>query len=133
KSIAFVCTSSVAVYKIFVVPFVSGRPRVVASMMGYPLGLAWSTDGSRIIFSNDSGGGGELWQANLNSSLTRLAFGDQGFGPAVASEGNRLAYARGSKTEDIWRVDLATTKPGGPPQKLISSTRIQRVPQYSPD
>src|SRR5215831_3344007 len=133
KFLAVVCTTSIAVYKIFAVPLLGGPHRLVASMMGYPRGLTWSEDAIHIIFSNDSGEGGELWLANLNGNLTRLPFGEQGFGPSAAAKSGRLAYARGSKTINIWRVDLTAGKAANSAKKLISSTRMQRVPQYSPD
>jgi Tol biopolymer transport system component len=101
--------------------------------MGYPQGLAWSADGTRIIFAKDSGDGGELWELSRDGSLSRLPFGEEGSDPAVASQGNRLAYVRGRKTIDIWRVDLRAAKPENSATKLIFSTHVQRVPQYSPD
>jgi Tol biopolymer transport system component/DNA-binding winged helix-turn-helix (wHTH) protein len=133
KNLALLCTSSIAVYAIYVVPMSSGSPRRLASMMGYPRGLTWSPDGTRILFSNDSGDGGELWQLSIDGRLARLPFGEQASFPAVSSRGDRLAYVRGSKTIDIWRVDLTALKPENSATKLIFSTRVQRVPQYSPD
>jgi Tol biopolymer transport system component len=133
KFLAAVCTTSIAVYKILAVPLSGGPSRLVAAMMGYPLGFAWAEDSNHIIFSNDSGAGGELWLANLNGNLTRLPFGEQGFGPAFAPKSHRLAYARGSKTINIWRIDLMARSSAESAKKLISSTRMQRVPQYSPD
>lgn len=133
KNLALMCTSSMAVYTIYTVPVSGGPPRLLASMQGYPKGLTWSADGARIIFSNDSGDGGELWQLTMDGNLTRLPFGEEGSKPAVASRGQRLAYARGWQTVDIWRIDLSASKPENSATKLIFSTREQKVPQYSPD
>jgi Tol biopolymer transport system component len=133
KNLALVCTSSIAVYGIYEVSLSNGSPRLLASMMGYSQGLAWSVDGTRIIFSNDSGDGGALWQVSMDSRLTKLPFGEQASNPSIAGKGNRLAYVRGSKTVDIWRVDLGSKRPENSATKLIFSTRVQRVPQYSPD
>ena len=130
KSLALVCTSSIAVYTIYVIPMSGGTPRPLVSMMGYPRGLAWSSDGERIIFSNDSGNGGDLWQVSMDSSLAKVPWGNGGTFPAVASRGDRLAYVRGSTTIDIWRLDLNVPDSA---TKLIFSTLIQRDPQYSPD
>jgi Tol biopolymer transport system component len=69
----------------------------------------------------------------MEGSTSRLPFGEEGSGPTVSRRGNRLAYARGWKTIDIWRVDLAALKPENSATKLIFSTRVQRVPKYSPD
>ena len=133
KNLAFVCSSSVAVYGIYEQPVSGQSPRLVTSMMGYFRGLTWSADGTRIIFSNDSGDGGALWQVDLSGKLVKLPFGEEGSSPSVASKGNRLAYVRGWRTVDIWRLDLNSSDPGNSATKLIYSTRIQRVPQYSPD
>jgi Tol biopolymer transport system component/DNA-binding winged helix-turn-helix (wHTH) protein len=133
KKLAFVCTSSIAVYGIYELELGGGSPRRLASMMGYFRGLTWSADGTRIIFSNDSGDGGLLWQVDLHDRLLKLPFGEQGSSPSVASQGERLAYVRGSNTVDIWRLDLSSSHPENSVVKLIYSTRIQRVPQYSPD
>jgi len=133
KNLAFVCTSSVAVYGIYALPLAGASPHLVTSMMGYFRGLTWSADGTRIVFSNDSGDGGALWQADLAGKLVKLPFGEEGSSPSVASRGNRLAYVRGWKTADIWRLDLNSRDPENSATKLIYSTRTQRVPQYSPD
>lgn len=133
KELAFVCTSSIAVYGIYEFPLFGGSPRRLASMMGYFRGFTWSADGKRIIFSNDSGDGGSLWQVDREGRLVKLPFGEQGTNPSAASKGDRLAYVRGSKTVDIWRLDLTSPHPANSATKLIFSTRIQRVPQYSPD
>ena len=131
KNLVLLCTSSIAVYAIYLVPRESGPPRLLASVLGYPGGLTWSQDGGRIIFANDSGDGGQLWQLGTDGHLARLPFGEEVTEPAVAP--HRLAYARGSKAIDIWRVDLAAAHPEQSATKLVFSTRVQRVPQYSPD
>ncbi len=130
KSLASICTSSIAVYTISAIPMSGGKPRPLVSMMGYPRGLTWSSDGERIIFSNDSGNGGDLWQASMDGSLAKVPWGNGGTLPAIANRGDRLAHMRGSTTIDIWRLDL--TAPNSA-TKLIFSMLIQRDPQYSPD
>jgi len=131
--LAFVCTSSIAVYDIYELPLRGGAPRRLTSMMGDFRGLAWSADGTRVIFSNDAGDGGSLWQVDRNGRVLKLPFGEEGSNPSVANRGDRLAYVRGSKTLDIWRLDLSAPHPENSATKLIYSTRLQRVPEYSPD
>jgi Tol biopolymer transport system component/DNA-binding winged helix-turn-helix (wHTH) protein len=133
KKLAFVCTSSIAVYSIYELPLSGDSPHLLASMMGYFRGLTWSADGTRVIFSNDSGDGGSLWEVDLDGRLGKLPFGEEGSNPTAAARGDRLAYVRGWKTIDIWRLDLHSRHPEESATKLIYSTRIQRVPQYSPD
>jgi Tol biopolymer transport system component len=65
----------------------------------------------------------------------RLAFAsDAASVPAISRQGNRLAYAVHKFDTNIYRVDLSG--PGmnpGVPFKLISSTRLEFCPAYSPD
>src|SRR5579862_4323304 len=78
ERLAFVCTSSIAVYGIYELPLSGGPPKLLASMMGYFRGLSWSADGKRVVFSNDSGDGGSLWQIDLEGRLAKLPFGEEG-------------------------------------------------------
>src|SRR5262249_15648097 len=67
---ALACMSSSQVYAIYAVGILDGRLRRITSMMGDPQGLAWSSDARRIVFANDSGRGGELWEVTLEGHLT---------------------------------------------------------------
>jgi Tol biopolymer transport system component/DNA-binding winged helix-turn-helix (wHTH) protein len=133
KQLALICLSSSAVYSVYLVGLPHGPMRLLAAMMGYPQGLTWSADGSRLIFSNDPGDGGELWQLTLDGQLTQFPFGEEASAPAVAARGGRMAYVRGRRTVDIWRADLAAAHPEESAVRLIYSTRAQMVPRYSPD
>jgi Tol biopolymer transport system component/DNA-binding winged helix-turn-helix (wHTH) protein len=133
QQLALACISSSAVYTIDVVALPDGPVRPLASMLGNPQGLTWAADGSRLIFSNDPGDGGELWQLTLNGRLEQLPFGEDGSAPAVAARGGRMAYVRGRNTVDIWRADLTAAHPEESAVKLIYSTRTQVIPRYSHD
>jgi len=133
RRLAFVCTSSIAVYGIYEMALADGSTRRLTSTMGYFRGLTWSADGTQVIFSNDSGDGGSLWQVDLDHRLVKLPFGEEGTAPFAAEKGGNLAYVRGFETVDIWRLDLRSPHSEESATKLIYSTRIQRVPQYSPD
>ena len=131
--LALACISSSAVYTIYVVGLPDGPMRPLASMLGDPQGLTWAADGSRLIFSNDPGDGGELWQLTLDGRLEQLPFGEDGATPAVTARGARIAYVRGRKNVDIWRADLTAAHPEESAVKLIYSTRTQAIPRYSHD
>ena len=85
--LALVCTSSSEVYTIYAVDIAHASLRRLASMMGDPQGLVWLADGSRIVFSNDAGRGGELWEVTLQGGLSELPFGEDGTAPAIAERG----------------------------------------------
>lgn len=133
KHLALICMSSNAVYAIYVVELPHGPVRLLASMMGYPRGLAWTADGRRLIVANDPGDGGELWELSLNGQLAQLPFGEGASAPAVSPRGGRIAYVRGRKTVDIWRADLTAPHPEESATRLIYSTLTQMLPSYSPD
>ena len=131
--LALVCTSSWSVYAIYVVGVSDGSLRRLTSMMGDPQGLAWTAGGDRIVLSNDNGHGGELWEVTLGGRLSQLPFGEDGTAPAVAPKDAHIAYVRGQNITDIWRLDLAATRPEQSATKLIYSTWTQRNPRYSND
>jgi len=131
--LALVCLSSSKVYGIYVVDVPNGPVRRLTSVMGDPQGLTWSADGKRIVFSNDIGRGGELWELTLDGRQTQLPFGENGSTPAVAATGSRMAYVRSQNTTNIWRMDLAAVHPETSAVKLIYSTRAQGNPRYSAD
>ncbi len=134
KTLAFACSSSIGVWSIYAQPLSGGAATRVASATGFPGGLCWTPDGSRIVFATAThpGSGGELWQVSTSgSSPERLLFAQDAYSPSFSRRGNRLAFARRFETIDIWRIDLSQNPPH--PRKLIASSRIQENPQLSPD
>ena len=131
KRLAFVCTTSVGVYGVYVATFDGGRPSRLATVMGEPQGLAWDADQSSLIVANDSGDGGGLWKLTADGAMSRLPFGEEGSAPA--RHGTDLAYVRSRQTAEIWRMDLGARDPAKTAQRLIFSTRSEMTPQYSPD
>jgi len=133
KQLALACSSSSAVYSIELVGLPHGPVRKLGAMVGYPQGIAWAPDGTRLVFSSDPGDGGELWELTLDGRMTQLPFSEQASAPAVAARNGRLAYVRGRKTVDIWRVDLTAAHPEESAIRLIDATRSQMAARYSPD
>ena len=132
--LALVCNSSWGVYAIYAVRIADGALTRVASMMGEPQGLAWEAGSDRIVFSNDTGHGGELWHVTLDGHLSRLPFGEDGSAPAaLATRQGQIAYVRGQNITDIWRLDLTAAHPEQLATKLISSARAQLNPRFSHD
>jgi Tol biopolymer transport system component/DNA-binding winged helix-turn-helix (wHTH) protein len=133
-TLAFACSSSIGVWSIYVQPLSGGAATRIAAATGFPGGLCWTPDGSRIVFATAShpGSGGELWQVSTSgSSPERLLFAQDAYSPSFSRRGNRLAYARRFETINIWRIDLSQHPPR--PRKLIASSQIQENPQLSPD
>jgi len=95
-------------------------------------GLAWSTDGRRILFSTGFSGG-DLWEVALArpSHPGKLLVGHDASGISVSPKGNKVAFAQASINTNIWRVDLSEPQPHA--QKVVASSREQIEPRYSPD
>jgi Tol biopolymer transport system component/predicted Ser/Thr protein kinase len=97
----------------------------------------WTPDGREILFSS----GGHFGQRSLwriaalpGSSARPEPVGEDSALLAVSYSARRLAYVREFWDSDIWRIDLrGPGQPAGPPVRLISSTRNEFNPDYSPD
>jgi Tol biopolymer transport system component/DNA-binding winged helix-turn-helix (wHTH) protein len=96
-------------------------------------GLAWSQDGTRIVYSDSLMGGGSLWEVTLDrpNQPVKLPFGNDAVDVAVSPAGKRLAIKQIHINTNIWRVDLA--QPQAPSQKVVASSRSQTAGKYSPD
>jgi Tol biopolymer transport system component/DNA-binding winged helix-turn-helix (wHTH) protein len=133
REIAFVCTKSVAVYSIQTMSLEDAKPLKRLEVQGYPKGLTWSSDGKSVIFANDSGDGGSLWRMDEHGMPARIPFGEEASEPVATASGNGIGYVRDRERIDIWRVDLKDASPERTATRLISSTRVQMLPRYSPD
>src|SRR4030095_12717908 len=67
QKLAFVCSTSVGVYGVYLV---DGSPRLIATVMGEPQGLAFERAGN-LILANDAGDGGALWRLRLEGARCR--------------------------------------------------------------
>ena len=100
----------------------------------------WRHNGRELLFfSNKSGSGGHLWTVDVTNSqhreLVPYLIGSLEEGavlPALSRKGNFLAFTRVTQDKNIWRVSLSSPE-AGQLTKLISSTRQENFPEYSPD
>jgi Tol biopolymer transport system component/DNA-binding winged helix-turn-helix (wHTH) protein len=127
--LAFACTTSVAVYDVDVTDLATGATRSLISLQGNPQGLAWVTGSDAVIVANDSDTDSGIWRVSLGGPSSRLLHSEGSLGPGVTVGARGIAFVRDSQVIDIWRADLTTPKS----DNLISSTRTQLVPAYSPD
>ena len=100
-------------------------------------GLAWNPQGNELILGANKEDG-EDWLVRLplrsGSTPIELQVGT-GRWPTTARRSPRLAFSRESGGgEDIWRLQIPSRgKAPEPPAALISSTRSDFAPRYSPD
>ncbi|HET9804112.1 MAG TPA: winged helix-turn-helix domain-containing protein, partial [Candidatus Acidoferrum sp.] len=139
KQLAYICLLNPTdkEFGIYTVPSAGGPPVLVTRFgtgWGQPFGIAWKADDKKLILSRPRFGfDSELDDVTLaDGSVRKLSFGQDAHLPAISAKGDKLAFAAGSFYHvDIWRKDLS--HPEAAAVKLISSTRSQVVPQYSPD
>ena len=131
KWLAFVCTSSVAVYNVYVVELASGMTRSLLSLQGNAQGLAWLTTSDALVVANESDIDSGIWRVTLGGRASRLVRSEGPIGPGITVSARGIVFVRENHVVDIWRADL--TAPNTASHNLVSSTRTQLVPAYSPD
>ncbi|MCU1242755.1 MAG: hypothetical protein JWO71_3481 [Candidatus Acidoferrum typicum] len=126
--------SSQEVQSIYTVPASGGEEQRLFWGVTYNWGLAWTPDGRDIVFAKAGwvGDAGWLWKISLRGGEPeRLQFGQEGVEPSI--RGNRLVYVRQTTNLNIWRRKLNSLFSASPPDRFISSTRMDSGPQFSPD
>jgi len=127
QTLAF-ARDSQGVESICAIPVSGGQERSLTSGTTYKEGLAWAPSGREIVFADV----GWLWKISLRGGEPeRLQFSQDGIQPSI--RGNRLVYVQIKRNNGIWRRDLSSSVSASPSIKLISSTRRESGPQFSPD
>ena len=110
------------------------EPRMIKETSGWLKGLEWQANGKTLIFTENHTGEAFLHELNIkNGSVRDRAFSAKsGFSDDFSMRADRLAYVVNSGIHhNLWRADLL--HPNAPHVKLISTTRDQFCPRYSPD
>jgi Tol biopolymer transport system component/DNA-binding winged helix-turn-helix (wHTH) protein len=94
-------------------------------------GIAWAEDSQSLLYCSDQ----HLWRIPLAGGKPEmLLFAQDVESVAVASHGNRLAFAQVHHSGQVFQLALASqTKLTAPAAKLISSTRGDAGAHVSPD
>jgi len=123
------CSLQVAGFEAGLVP--SGKPRQITGQSWFINGLAWTPDGSSLIYAGFiTEPESNLWRVNVRNGKEpeRLELAGAGASyPAIDFKG-RLAFSRVLRHANIWRLEH-----GGKPAPLLTSSAVDRSPQYSPD
>ncbi len=132
KSVAFQ-RNTLDLDQIYILPSGGGDARVITSNFigDFIDGLAWTSDDREIVF-----GGNLLRRVSATRGEQSIKSVSYVPGPATfpAIRGNLLAYVQAAVNANVWKLDLRdSTHAAGDPSKLISSTRQQAAPSFSPD
>ncbi len=121
----------------------SDAPRRITFDSSRILGHGWSEDGRDLVFASNRGGRVELWRTDAfgsNKPIRLTGAGESSDSlrttmqsyPALSRRGHRLVYTQPTVVgPDIRRLGLDDA--GQAAVRLISSTRGEFSPQYSPD
>ena len=132
KQVLFVRTISLAVQDLYTVPVAGGEPRRLTSENRRIYGSVWNRADGKIVFTSARDGTAHLWRLNPSNGRMQQIQGAGEFASflAISPKGDHLAYARSSIDTNVWRYSLLS--PAEPPRRLISSTRYEQRPLYSP-
>ena len=109
----------------------AGPPRRLANAGRLVTAVAWSRDGTSLVYETNARGRWELWRVSLGGGAEpeRLEMaGDHSRQPAVAPEGDRLAFERAYQVRSVFKL---RTK--GEPEPVLVSSAWDYNPQFSPD
>jgi Tol biopolymer transport system component/serine/threonine protein kinase len=77
----------------------------------------WSADGSKVFYTSNRGGSMDLWQQEVSGRGTPVGeplVVNAGLGiqsVAFSPDGKRLAYTRGRRVSNVWRVPILSDRP----------------------
>ena len=108
----------------------AGPPRHLANAGRSVAAVAWSRDGTSIVYDTNARGRWELWRVSLDGAEPeRLEMaGDHSRQAAVAPAGDRLAFERAYQLRSVFKL---RTK--GEPEPVLVSSAWDYNPQFSPD
>jgi len=132
KFLAWVCNKAAASSSLWLLRLKDGdRSQLLAFADGIS-GLAWSRDERRVVFSSIEHDGA-VWEVSLDRPMRteKLPTGHDAEGLVTDPAGRGLAYVRGTRDVNIWRLDLLKSPPQA--RMLVASSREERAPSISPD
>jgi Tol biopolymer transport system component/predicted Ser/Thr protein kinase len=132
--VAFARSSQPSMAELYVQPVNGGAAERLTFAERSINGLAWTADGREIVFASNRNGPATLWRIRASGG-DPVQIAQTGLGamsPAIARQGNRLAYYYEHIDTNV--VQLSLIDPAGEPRaRPIASTRVDASPDYSPD
>jgi Tol biopolymer transport system component/predicted Ser/Thr protein kinase len=130
--IFFVRSNGMGIQDIYSVDVGGGEPNRLTFDNRRVYGLAWNYADRRLLFASARKDGARLWRLSPSGGEPQrvVGIGETASFLAISRRNHRLAYTQSNMDTNIWSYDL---KGGRPPRRLISSTRLEQGPQFSPD
>ena len=136
SQIILIKSLSFAVSELYLVPSAGGKEKRLTFDKLQVVSDAWIPDGKEIVFSSNRSGNFALWRIPSEGGTVKLiaGTGEGADNIDIAKEGNELAYTHNTSNINIWDLYLNTSNTVvKSPVKLITSTKTQIEPQYSPN
>lgn len=136
KSLAVVHLEGAYSEDLYLVPTAGGVPRRLTNDRSrFDDGLAWTPDGTAILFSSARSGLPAIWKLSIGTGhLERLPFGDSAAGGvALDATGRRIAYAQGRPYPNMRMKAFRLDGGDAEPIAIAESSRSEHSPSFSPD
>ena len=144
RTLAFVRSISVGNTDLYVLPLTedcqpAGEARHLDLPQPWVTSPAWTADGQYIVCEAGLPWAQRamLWRVAVSGSEkpVSLALGEGTYEPTSSRQGNRLVYQRwgGTAPTPIWRAEVSGRDKLRPAVQLVSSSRQESSPAYSPD
>lgn len=135
QTLAFARMHDMAVHDLYRIELADGELTQLTFDYSMIQGLAWTPDGSELVFASTRGGSLSLWRVSASGGAPqRLAIGGpHAKYPSLSRQGDRFAYEQELLDSNIWQRDIALDGQSPPARKLIASTEEDEGPQFSPD
>lgn len=115
----------------------AGVPRRLTNDHRTKFSPVWTTGGEAIVYvAGESTSFMAMYRLRASGGQPARVegIGDYAVSLAIAPKGHRLVYSRSFRDYNIWRMPLAADgKSAGGAGKVLSSTRFEASPAYSPD
>jgi eukaryotic-like serine/threonine-protein kinase len=136
KRITFRREYSYGSHAVFVIPTTGGAEKRITEVIQFIFDLAWAQNGREIIYTSDRGGTYSLWRVSVKNRKPKplAASVEDAFQIAVAKKGTKLAYAKMSGSDTIWKGDIPEQEGQMVATRhLIGINRGHWLGRFSPD
>lgn len=132
KTIYFVRSNGMGIQDVYSIPVTGGEAKRLTNDNRRIHGLTWNPADNRLLISSGRQSNARLWRLSPSGGEMQrvLGVGETASFVAIPRKGQRLAFTRTMVDVNIWQYDLSGVLP---PRRVISSTRLEQGPQYSPE
>jgi Tol biopolymer transport system component len=130
--LAYACYTASGDFGLLVATSSGAIPRLVKAFPDYVESPVWASGDKRLIFEQGGDHNSVRELTIADGSIRDLPLGEDAENPTISATGEKIAYdVRSFGNHSIWRSDLL--HPQAEPVQLISTSREEVCPQYSPN